>query len=118
MAGQVKRGPAHQRTVPVDTARRMPRKSLGDKMVEARIRAHIRWQMHDRGINQAGVCRLTGVDDGNLTRILNEGRGIGFSTLLKLCNGLKITPTRILETNPPKRFWDIAELPREKESSP
>lgn len=118
MAGQVKSAPAHRRRTPSDTAQPMPRKSQGDKMVEARIRAHVREAMHERGADQAKICALTGIDDGHMSRIIAGTRGIGFTTLLKLCKGLKITPTRMLETNPPKRFWDVEELPREHESSP
>lgn len=87
------------------------KKSEADKHVEERIRAHVRQQMEERGIDQAEVSRLTGVDDGLLSRILYKDRGIGFTTLLKFCIGLKITPTRMLESDPPPKYWTSDHLP-------
>lgn len=86
-------------------------KSEADRHIENRIRAHIRQQMEERGIDQAEVARLTDVDDGLLSRILGETRGVGLATLLKLCQGLKITPSRILETDPPSKFWGSEDPP-------
>lgn len=80
-------------------------KSEADRHIENRIRAHIRQEMDERGIDAAEVSRITGVDDGLLSRILGETRGVGLATLLKLCEGLKVTPTRMLETDPPSKYW-------------
>jgi transcriptional regulator with XRE-family HTH domain len=95
------------------------KKSEADKHVEDRIRAHVRQQMDERGIDAAEVSRRTGVDDGLLSRVLSGERGIGFATLLKFCDGLKITPTRILETDPPAEYWapdDRPGPPRDKKT--
>ena len=105
MAGYVKTEAAHGRGSPADTPGNMPRKSESDRHIEERIRAHIREEMADRQIKQAEVAELTGIDDGHLSRILEGERGVGFTTLLKLCRGLGITPTRMLESDPPLRYW-------------
>lgn len=80
-------------------------KNQADRVAEARARAHVRQQMAERHIDQAEVSRMTGVDDGLLSRILSGERGIGLGTLLKFCDGLKITPTRMLESDPPLKYW-------------
>lgn len=109
MAGRVKDPAAHRRRQMAESAP-VGKKSDADKHIEERIRAHVRQQMDERGIDQAEVSRLTDVDDGLLSRILNADRGIGLATLLKLCKGLKITPSRILETDPPAEFWGASAL--------
>lgn len=83
----------------------MSRKSEGDLQIEERIRAHVREEMHDREITKAELARLADINDGHLGRILDGERGIGFVVLLKLCRGLKISPTRMLESNPPRKYW-------------
>jgi transcriptional regulator with XRE-family HTH domain len=101
-----------------ETADLVGAKNLADREAEARTRAHVRQQMDERGIDQAEVCRMTTVDDGLLSRILTSERGIGLGTLLKLCKGLKITPTRMLETDPPLKYWGENDPGRPSDKKP
>jgi transcriptional regulator with XRE-family HTH domain len=101
-----------------ETAAPVGSKSQADKEAEARVRAHVRQQMKERGILQAEVAKITRVDDGLLSRILAGDRGAGLGTVLKLCKGLKITPTRMLETDPPSEFWGPDDPGRPSDKKP
>jgi transcriptional regulator with XRE-family HTH domain len=81
------------------------RKSDEDREVEERIRAHIRQQMHDRGIDKAEAARRVKSDNGNFSRILSGDRGIGPGLILRICKAFRITPTRLLEEDPPRAFF-------------
>ena len=76
-----------------------------DLVVEARIRAHLRQQMQDREIHQTELARIAGIDNGNIKRILSGERGAGLGVVLRICDALKITPTRLLEQDPPDEFF-------------
>jgi DNA-binding Xre family transcriptional regulator len=106
MAESVKWQPAHLLRRPCDRAY-VARKSEDDRKVEARIRAHIRQQMRERSIDKAEAARRIRSDNGNFSRILNEGRGIGISLIMRICHGLKITPSRLLEEDPPSEFFAV-----------
>jgi plasmid maintenance system antidote protein VapI len=84
----------------------MGKKSAEDLEVEARIRAHLRQQMLERRINIAELARRIRTNDGNVNRILQGGRGLGLGIAIRICRGLQITPTRLLEEDPPKKYWD------------
>jgi transcriptional regulator with XRE-family HTH domain len=84
----------------------MGKKSKEDREVEARIRAHLRQQMTERGITIAELARRIHTNDGNVNRILKGGRGLGLGIALRICRGLKITGTRLLEEDPPSKFSD------------
>lgn len=105
VAESVKWQPAHLPAQPCDR-RHVARKTEDDRRVEARIRAHIRQQMRERGIDKAEAARRIKSDNGNFSRILNEGRGIGISLIMRICDGLKITPSRLLEEDPPPEFFE------------
>jgi transcriptional regulator with XRE-family HTH domain len=86
---------------------RVPRKSVDDLALEKRIRAHLRQQMEDRAITPTELARRIGADDGNITRILSGERGIkSLGQVWRICDGLKITPTRLLTEDPPSKYWD------------
>jgi DNA-binding Xre family transcriptional regulator len=84
----------------------MGAKSAEDLEAEARVRAHLRQQMDERSIHQTELAHRIGADDGNITRILGGERGIGLGLVLRICRALKITPTRLLEEDPPEKFFD------------
>jgi DNA-binding Xre family transcriptional regulator len=105
MAGRVKGAPAHG-TGGLGETPRVPKKTAEDYEAEARVRAHLRQQMHERKIDRAELARRIGSDDGNMTRILNGSRGIGLGLTLRISRALKITPTRLLEEDPPGEFSD------------
>ncbi len=86
---------------------RVGQKSADDLEIEARIRAHLRQQMKERGITQTELARRIGADDGNIKRILSGERGIkSLGQVKRICSALKLTPTRLFEEDPPKKFWD------------
>lgn len=118
MAGRVKSPPAHDTSATGETPR-VPKKSGEDLEAEARVRAHLRQQMRERSIDQAELARRIGSDDGNMSRILSGGRGIGLGQALRISRALKITPTRLLEEDPPDEFWDPGSRPpRDKKGVP
>jgi DNA-binding Xre family transcriptional regulator len=77
-----------------------------DLEAEARVRAHLRQQMQERGINQGELARRVGSSEGNMSRLLRGERGFGLGLVLRICRALEVTPTRLLEENPPERFFD------------
>jgi transcriptional regulator with XRE-family HTH domain len=84
----------------------VPRKTDDDLKVEDRIRAHMRQQMRERGISQAELARRMNYDASAISRVLGGLRGAirpGF--VVRLCAALKITPTRLLEEDPPQRYF-------------
>jgi DNA-binding Xre family transcriptional regulator len=85
----------------------MSRKSVEDRAVEERIRAHLRQALHDRGTSENKLAQRIGISQSNLNRILNGHRGVGLSLILKIVKGLKINPIRLLEEDPPKRFFEL-----------
>lgn len=85
---------------------KMPRKTEDELEVGARIRAHLRREMKQRGIDAAELARKIEADDGNIYRILDGSRLPGLGQILRICRGLKINPTMLLEEDPPQEFWD------------
>jgi len=77
-----------------------------DLEAEARVRAHLRQKMQERGINQGELARRVGSSEGNMSRLLRGERGFGLGLVLRICRALEVTPTRLLEENPPERFFD------------
>lgn len=92
----------------------MSTKSAEDLEAGARIRAHLRQQMKERGIDRAELARRILADNGNTTRILNGERVPGAGQILRICRGLKINPTRLLEEDPPAEFFRDDPLPAKK----
>lgn len=84
----------------------MARYSAEDIEVGARIRAHLRQQMSERGIDRAEMARRIGASPSNVTRILQGERIPSAGQILRICRGLKINPTRLIEEDPPAAFRD------------
>ena len=76
-----------------------------DLLAAARVRAHLREQMALRGINRTELAKRIGQSKQNAGKILNGTRGLGLGVALKICRGLRITATRLLEEDPPDEFW-------------
>jgi DNA-binding Xre family transcriptional regulator len=85
---------------------RVPAKSAEDLEANNRIRAHLRQQMEERSIDKAELARRVRINDGNLSRQLDDQRGFSVGQVLRICRSLKITPTRLLEEDPPARYFD------------
>ena len=85
--------------------------SKEDLEAGARIRAHLRQQMNDREIDRAELGRRIDADSGNTTRILDGGRIPRVGQIIRICRGLNINPTRLLEENPPAEFFEDDPVP-------
>jgi transcriptional regulator with XRE-family HTH domain len=96
----------------------MSSKSVEDLEAGARIRAHLRQQMKERGIDKAELARRIHADNGNTTRLLKGERVPGAGQILRICRGLKINPTRLLEENPPEEFFKDDQLPVVRKPKP
>lgn len=92
--------------------RRVADKTPEDLEANARIRAHLRQQMEERSIDKAELARRIRADNGNLSRMMNGSRGFSLGAVLRICSALKLTPTRLLEENPPERYWDVEPVPQ------
>lgn len=84
----------------------MPTKSVEDLEAGARIRGHLRQQMAERGISKAELSRRIQADDGQVTRLLNGSRVPGVGQVLRICRGLKISASRLLEEDPAPRYQE------------
>lgn len=80
-------------------------KSQEDIEAGARIRAHLRKQMKERSIDKAELARRIGADSGNTSRILSGARIPGAGQILRICRGLGINATALIEENPPAEFF-------------
>jgi DNA-binding Xre family transcriptional regulator len=87
------------------SARRVGRKTTEDVEANERIRAHLRQQMEERAIDKAELSRRVKINAGNLTRQLAGDRGFSIGQVLRICRALKLTPTRLLEEDPPQRYF-------------
>jgi transcriptional regulator with XRE-family HTH domain len=85
---------------------KVPRKSAEDLEGGARIRAHIRQAMHERGIDQAEVARRIGVKESTVSRILSAGRIPQVGIIIRISRGLKINYTKLLDEDASTEFWD------------
>lgn len=85
----------------------MPTKSTEDLEAGARIRGHLRQQMAERGINRAELARRIKADDGQLTRLLNGTRVPGAGQILRICRGLRLSATRLLEEEPAAKYREV-----------
>jgi transcriptional regulator with XRE-family HTH domain len=76
---------------------------------DARVRRHLRQHMADRGITREDLARCLGSNDEIMRRILAGTLRVGIGLLLRICRALNITPTCLLEEDPPERFSDEAQ---------
>lgn len=84
----------------------MPTNDSDDLLIAARIRAHVREQMHDRSLSGAEVARMIDADKSSVYKLLAGERIPRIGQILRICKGLRITPSRLLEGDPPAKFWD------------
>lgn len=109
VADKVKKGSAPHGPGPGERAP-VPKKTAEDLEAEARIRAHLRHQMAERRITATELARRIKADDGNITRILGGTRGVkSLGQVLRICRGLGLTATRLLEEDAPPQYRDDAQ---------
>ncbi len=83
------------------------RKTPTDLEVEERIRAHVRCGMADHGISRAELARRAHAHPSEISRLLSSARrSIRPGFLLRISIALQITPTRLLEEDPPRWFFE------------
>lgn len=77
-----------------------------DKRTRWRVAAHVRRVMDERRISQADMVRLTGVDAGNLSKLLSGADDrIGLDFVLLLHRKLHIDANVLLDHDPPRQFF-------------
>lgn len=52
--------------------------------------------LDEKNMSQAELSRLTGIEQSNISYIVNNNRNVTEETLWKLCNGLKCKPEEIM----------------------
>jgi hypothetical protein len=77
-----------------------------DLIIEARIRAHVRYQLRERKISQAIAAQRIGIDPGHFSRILKGERGITAGLAYRICQAFLISPVNLFEEDPPRQDWD------------
>lgn len=82
-----------------------------DREAMRRIRAHFRQQMEERGLSQNLLAAHCGISSGTISKIMTSDRGTKVGIVLKLLLGLGISATRLLEENPPDRFFEDEPVP-------
>ncbi len=86
----------------------MGQKSLSDREVEARIGAWIRQRMERRGLGVTAAAKKVGTSQGNLSKILRLGRGLGAGLAARVSKGLDVDPQILLFDDPPdRRFFEL-----------
>lgn len=95
------RGPVYSTLMPTTKAT----KTI-DRRTRWRIAAHVRKVMEERDISQADLARTTGVDAGNLSKLLRgvDDR-IGLEFVLALHRKLHIDANVLLDHDPPRKFF-------------
>jgi transcriptional regulator with XRE-family HTH domain len=92
----------------------MAGKATSEDEISSRIRAWLREAMEDRGYDKATMARALGVDDGNYGRLLTgERKKFTAGMVVAVAKLCQISPTRLLHTNPPARFFKGEEPPKE-----
>lgn len=94
-----------------DRVGRQPGKKADDLEAEARIRAHLKEAMDTREIDQTELARRLDVDDGDFSRKMRRERGFSVGLVLRICDVCQINPTRLLQENPPAKYWDVDPVP-------
>lgn len=56
----------------------------------------IRKILRDKGMTQADLSRASGIEESNISFIVNSNRNVRELTLSKLCNGLECKPEDIM----------------------
>lgn len=52
--------------------------------------------LKEKGMTQADLARVTGIDPSNISHIVNEDRNVREDTLYKLSRGLHVKPEEIM----------------------
>lgn len=87
----------------------MPTKSKSektDKRTRWRVAAHVRRVMDERGLTAAELCRRTGIQAGNLSKLLSGSDDrIGLDFVLSLNRKLHIEADTLLNHDPPRKYF-------------
>ena len=94
------------------TVRGVTWKNMADREIEARIRAYLREYQAERQIGQVELAERLGVTQGAISRILSGNRGVGLGLALRVSRLLRVSMPRLLEENPPEKFWDHGTYPK------
>lgn len=52
--------------------------------------------LDEKGISQAELSRMTGIEPSNISYIVNNDRNVREKTLARICEALKIDPREIM----------------------
>ncbi len=91
----------------------MAKKKPEDREIENRVRGHIRREMVDRKLGVNETTRRLKLQQGSLSKILNEQRGMSPGLLLLVQRAFSIPAKELLEEDPEPRFMvpGVPELP-------
>jgi plasmid maintenance system antidote protein VapI len=81
------------------------KKNPQDQLVEDRIRAHLRQRMERRKMGVTATAKLLGIDQGNLTKILQRTRGITAGVVYRICQKFSIDADVLFNVDPEPNFW-------------
>ena len=56
----------------------------------------IRALLEERDMTQADLSRASGIEESNISYIINQSRNVREKTLAKLCRGLRCKPEEIM----------------------
>lgn len=96
------------------TVRAVTWKSMADRVIDARVRAYLREYMEERGIGQVELAARLEITQGHVSKILSRDRGVGLGLALRVSRLLRVSMPRLLEEDPPAKFWDADDLPQDK----
>ena len=83
-----------------------------EALLQNRIRAWLRYWMAEHHINQTDLARRVQLDTGNISRYLSGERKITtYASLMRICRGIHLTPSRLLGENPPASYFEGDEIP-------
>ena len=85
---------------------------MADKVIENRIRAYLREYLDERQIGQVDLAARLEVTQGTVSRALKGERGIGLGLALRISRLIRVSMPRMLEEDPPERFWSPGTYPR------
>lgn len=74
--------------------------------VDARVRAHLRHQMHVRKINEAELARRLKTSQAVISRFMSGKTALRVWLAIRICRKLGFTATHLLEEDAPEQYRD------------